>query len=89
MGGAAAILATAPKGDAIAFFHIDGQIVDLRMAVLDGKAPNWTVAETKALTNVSGLDGSSRPDWFIPADQLPATPAPTLPPSASPSPSAS
>ena len=77
-----------PKGDAIAFFHIDGQIVDLKEVVLEGTAPNWTIAETKALTNVSGLDGSSRPDWFIPADELPATPAPTLPASASPSPSA-
>ena len=49
-----------------------GQIVDLRMAVLDGTAPDWTVTETKALTEVSGLDGASRPDWFIPAEQLPA-----------------
>ena len=32
-----------PAGDAISFFHIDGQIVDLHMAVLDGRAPNWTV----------------------------------------------
>ena len=47
---------TAPRGrpsgrrpaTAIAFFHIDGQIVDLQMAKLDGKAPNWTVGETKA-----------------------------------------
>ena len=77
-----------PKGDAIAFFHIDGQIVDLKEVVLEGTAPNWTIAETKALTNVSGLDGSSRPDWFIPADELPATPAPTVPASASPSPGA-
>ena len=28
-----------PKGDAIAFLHIEGQIVDLRMAVLGGNAP--------------------------------------------------
>ncbi len=74
-----------PAGDAVAFFHIDGQIVDLRMAVLDGKAPNWTIKETKALTNVSGLDGSSRPGWFIPAEQLPATPVPSIPASVAPS----
>ena len=78
-----------PAGDAIAFFHIDGQIVDLRMAVLDGAAPNWTIKETKALTTVSGLDGSSRPDWFIPADLLPATPPPSVPASAVPSASSS
>lgn len=74
-----------PAGDAIAFFHIEGQIVDLRMAVLGGKGPDWTVTEVKALTEVSGLDGSSRPDWFIPADLLPATPVPSLPASAEPS----
>jgi TolB protein len=77
-----------PKGDAIAFLHIEGQIVDLRMAVLGGSAPDWTVTDTKALTEVSGLDGASRPGWFIPASELPApTPAPT--PLATPSPSAS
>ena len=77
-----------PKGDAIAFLHIEGQIVDLRMAVLGGSAPDWTVTETKALTEVSGLDGASRPGWFIPASELPApTPAPTT--VATPSPSAS
>ncbi len=83
-----------PKGDAIAFLHIEGQIVDLRMAVLGGTAPDWTVTETKALTEVSGLDGASRPDWFVPASELPApTPAPTpsvsASPAGSPSPSAS
>jgi len=77
--------AWSPAGDAIAFFHIDGQIVDLRMAVLDGAAPDWSIKETKALTTVSGLDGSSRPDWFIPADQLPAAPSPSESVSAVPS----
>jgi dipeptidyl aminopeptidase/acylaminoacyl peptidase len=79
-----------PKGDAIAFLHIEGQIVDLRMAVLGGKAPDWTVTDTKALTEVSGLDGASRPDWHIPASELPApTPAPTPSATASPAVSAS
>jgi dipeptidyl aminopeptidase/acylaminoacyl peptidase len=80
-----------PVGDAIAYLHIQGQIVDLRMARLGGTAPDWTVAETIPLTEVSGLDGASRPDWFVPADQLPA-PTPQPSPSASPasaSPSAS
>ncbi len=78
-----------PAGDAIAFFHIEGQIVDLRMALLDGNAPDWTVKDVKALTAVSGLDGSSRPDWFIPADLLPATPVPSIPASARPTPTPS
>ena len=51
------------------------------MARLDGAAPNWTVKDITPLTEVSGLDGESRPDWFVPADQLPApSPAPTAAP---------
>lgn len=73
-----------PAGDAIAFLHLEGQTVDLRLARLGGSAPRWSVDEVVPLTEVSGLDPVSRPDWFIPADQLPETPAPTLPPSASP-----
>lgn len=71
-----------PAGDGIAFLHLEGQTVDLRLARLGGSAPRWTVDEIVNLTEVSGLDPVSRPDWFIPADQLPATPPP---PSAAPS----
>jgi Tol biopolymer transport system component len=75
-----------PIGDAIAFLHIEGQIVDLKLIRLEGDAPNWTVKDVTDLTEVSGLDGSSRPGWFVPADQLPeptATPVPTAAPSVS------
>ena len=78
-----------PAGDRIAFLHIVGQTVDLRMTVLEGAAPGWTVKETVNLTEVSGLDAGSRPDWFIPAELLPATPAPTLAASPSAAPAAS
>jgi dipeptidyl aminopeptidase/acylaminoacyl peptidase len=71
-----------PAGDGIAFLHIDGQTVDLRLAKLEGTAPAWTVGDTIDLTEVSGLEADSGPDWFIPADQLPATPPPTVAPSA-------
>ena len=58
--------------------------MDLKLARLDGSAPNWTVRDITDLTEVSGLDGGSRPDWFIPADKLPAvTPVPSAAPSAS------
>jgi Tol biopolymer transport system component len=73
-----------PIGDSIAFLHIQGQIVDLQQAKLEGTAPSWTVGEIIDLTEVSGLDGASRPDWFVPADQLP-DPTPTPVVSASPS----
>ncbi|HYH92943.1 MAG TPA: hypothetical protein VD763_07275 [Candidatus Saccharimonadales bacterium] len=66
-----------PAGDGVAFLHLDGQTVDLRLAKLDGAAPTWTVSETIDLTEVSDLGPESRPDWFIPEDQLPALPTPT------------
>lgn len=71
-----------PAGDAIAFLHIEGLIVDLKMARLEGAGPDWTVAETVDLTQVSGLDGGSRPDWYVATEDLPPTPAPTAEPSA-------
>ena len=77
-----------PAGDSIAFLHIVGQTVDLRLAKLEGTGPAWTVSGTVDLTEVSGLDAASRPDWFIPAALLPAAPAPasSAPAVASPSP---
>jgi Tol biopolymer transport system component len=63
-----------PKGDAIAYLHLQNEIVDLRMIPLTGTAPNWTAGTPVNLTDVSGLDGVSRPGWFIPPDQLPALP---------------
>jgi Tol biopolymer transport system component len=66
-----------PKGDAIAFFRVEHGVVDLYMVPLGGTAPEWTVGEPLALTISAGLDGASRPAWFIPADQLPPLPTPT------------
>ncbi len=60
-----------PTGDAIAFLHIRGQIVDLELIRLAGAAPDWTVKDVIALTEVSGLDGDSRPGWFVPAERAP------------------
>jgi hypothetical protein len=72
------------RAGTVAYLHVAGQVIDLRMAQLDGTAPNWTVKDTLDLTTAAGLDGVSRPDWYVPAADLPAaTPAPT----ASPSPS--
>jgi Tol biopolymer transport system component len=71
-----------PNGDAVAFLHSQGQIVDLSAVTLKGSGPSWTASDPIALTELSGLDSGSRPDWFIPASDL-------APPSASPSASAS
>jgi hypothetical protein len=75
-----------PAGDQIAFLNVAGQVVDLQLAQLDGSAPAWTVKGTTNLTNAAGLDGVSRPGWYVPPDQIPAqTPAQSEAPSASPS----
>ena len=77
--------AWSPEGDQIAFLHVSGQVVDLRMVQLDGTGPAWTVKETIDLTTNAGLDGVSRPDWFVPAGQLTApTAAPAAAATASP-----
>jgi Tol biopolymer transport system component len=78
-----------PAGDAIAFLHLDGSIVDLHMVKLEGAAGSWTVGPVTPLTNVSGLDAASRPSWFVPTSELPAVTAPPSPASSgSASPSA-
>jgi dipeptidyl aminopeptidase/acylaminoacyl peptidase len=80
-----------PKGNAIAFLHVDGQIIDLQMISLSGNGPNWKLDKPINLTEVSALDGASHPGWFIPSSQLPSpTPAASVGASGSapPSPSA-
>ena len=66
-----------PLMDSVAYFKLDHGVVDLWMIPLSGTAPNWTVGQPIELTISAGLDASSRPQWFIPANQLPALPTPT------------
>jgi dipeptidyl aminopeptidase/acylaminoacyl peptidase len=61
-----------PAGDAVAFLRLDGAIADLFMVKVNGTPGNWTKGEETQLTEVSGLDASSRPGWFIPASELPS-----------------
>ena len=72
-----------PAGDGIAFLNIDGLSTDLHLAKLGGSAGAWTVDEIVPLTDVSGLDAASKPDWYDPADQLPAS-SPASSPSTAP-----
>ncbi len=72
--------AWSPAGDQIVFLHSSGQVVDLRLVTLTGSYGDWKAGATTDLTQAAGLDSVSRPDWFIPADQMPApTPAPSAP----------
>lgn len=76
-----------PLGDAIAFFRVEHGVVDLYLVPLEGTPGAWTAGDPLALTVSAGLTASSRPAWFIPADQLPPLPTPTPVPVASPAPS--
>ena len=80
--------AWSPRGDQIAYLHVAGGVIDLRMIQLDGTGPNWTMKDPIDLTTAAGLDGVSRPGWFVPASDIP-TPTPASPnaPADSPSPS--
>jgi dipeptidyl aminopeptidase/acylaminoacyl peptidase len=74
-----------PAGNQIAFLHVSGQVVDLRLAVLGASAPAWVVTDTLAMTTNAGLDSVSRPGWFVPEDELPEpTAAPPGSPAGSP-----
>ena len=39
---------------------------------LTGPYGDWTAGDSIDLTQDAGLDSISRPDWFVPADQIPA-----------------
>lgn len=77
--------AWSPRGDQLVFLRADGQIVDLRLVTLEGTAGRWTAGASVALTSGAGLDGISRPTWFVPAAELPApTSAPSAPATGTP-----
>lgn len=83
-----------PAGDQVAFLRANGMSIDLVVVTLGGKGRALSVTAQEQLTSQSGLDGTSRPSWFIPASELPApataTPVPSTrasPGLASPAPS--
>jgi Tol biopolymer transport system component len=84
--------AWSPAGDVIAFLTESGQAIDLETARLVRSGSVFAVAERLPITADSLLDGTSRPSWYVPPDQLP-TPSPvpsaTVPASSSTSPSPS
>lgn len=66
-----------PRGDQIAYLHVSGQLVDLRLLQLEGTGPSWTVKDPIQMTQNAGLDGASHPGWFVPeADRTPPASSP-------------
>jgi Tol biopolymer transport system component len=61
-----------PAGDQIAFLRADGLTIDLWVDTLSGSGRAFTVADEQPLTSQSQLDGTSKPSWYVPADQMPA-----------------
>jgi Tol biopolymer transport system component len=76
--------AWSPAGDAIVFMTATGEDLDLDMTVIKRSGTTFSLGDRLPITELSQLDGTSRPSWYVPPDQLP-TPAP----SATPNPSAS
>ncbi|HEY3523705.1 MAG TPA: hypothetical protein VGK63_08370 [Candidatus Limnocylindrales bacterium] len=71
-----------PNGDEIAYLHDKQGLIDLRVAKLTGAAPAWTLVDTIEMTTNSGLDGESRPDWFVAPEER--TPVPSAAPPTAP-----
>ena len=74
-----------PAGNALAYFSLDRGVTDLWQVGLSTTLEPALVGVPLKLTLLAGLDPASRPDWWIPADQLP-TPPPTQAPTAPPTP---
>jgi Tol biopolymer transport system component len=69
-----------PNGDQIAYLHVDGLKVDLRVMTLEQGATGPTLKLDQAVTVDGGVDPESAPAWFIPDDQRTVTAPATEPP---------
>ena len=75
-----------PAGDVIAFLSASGEAIDLETARLVRSGSIYAVAERLPITQDSILDGTSRPSWYVPPDEMPTpSPLPSATTSASPS----
>jgi Tol biopolymer transport system component len=76
-----------PNGDQIAYLHVDGLAVDVRVMTLDLQG-NLTLIADQAVTVDGHADPQSPPAWFIPVDERTALPTQALDePTAEPLPS--
>ncbi len=76
-----------PNGDQIAFLHRQGLGTDLWIASLDLSGGRFTLVKTQPITEDGSLEPTSKPAWYIPADQRVAMPTPTPAPPPNPVPS--
>ncbi len=74
-----------PDGKQIAYLHLQGLGVDLRIVTFTQEGGAITFVEDKAITEDGSLDASSPPAWWFPPDLIPEpTAPPATPPSAEP-----
>ena len=71
----------APSGNLLVYTHMTGPTVNLNMVYITGTASNLTFRVESRLTDFTGMDGGSRPAWYIPG--FGPTPSPTAEPSGS------
>jgi Tol biopolymer transport system component len=79
--------AWSPAGDAIVFLTASGEDLDLDMTVIRRTGSAFSLGDRLPVTDLSQLDGTSRPSWYVPPELLP-TPAPSATPAPTPSSSA-
>ena len=70
-----------PNGDQVAYLHVNGLDVDVRVMTLDLKG-DLTLLADQAVTVDGHVDPQSPPAWFIPADQRTQLPTPAPVPTA-------
>jgi Tol biopolymer transport system component len=68
-----------PAGDQIAFLRASGLDLDLWVDTLAVSGSVFSVTKEEPLTSQSLLDATSKPAWFVPPGDLPASPVPTVP----------
>jgi Tol biopolymer transport system component len=69
-----------PNGDQIAYLHVNGLKVDVRVMTLEQGPTGPTLKLDQAVTVDGAVDPESAPAWFIPEDQRTAQPEPPTEP---------
>ncbi len=71
----------APSGNLLVYTHMTGPTVNLDMVYITGSGSNLSFKIEPRLTDFVGMDGGSRPAWYIPG--FGPAPSPSAAPSAS------
>ena len=56
-----------PAGDELVYLHLSSTVVEMFMTEVNRSGANFDLGAGLAMTDFSGLDGDSRPAWYVPA----------------------